>query len=592
MGDGVPHVTPGKEVGRMRIKYLDKEEAGREGFTAFLGLNRGPDTAAGEFSTMENLCSDGFPALMTRPKRLKCRSFTAPRGLYGHDGLLYVDGTSLYYNGALVGEVEDSEKQFAAMGAYVLIFPDKVVFNTQDLTVKPMDHAFTTVADTVFDLTDREGTAIAHTAGSEPPASPANGAYWLDTGGNVSALKQYSAYSQSWVEVTQPYVRIGSPGIGTGFSPHDGVTISGAEDGQFNGDFIVHNSGPDFLVVTGLIDQIRTQAAPLTVKREAPDMDFFAALNNRVWGCSSHQHEIYACRLGDPFNWRAYEGLSTDSYAATVGSPGDFTGAAAYLGMVLFFKEQTLHKLYGSEPENFQLTELAQRGVQKGCEKSLALVNEILYYKSPGGVMAYDGTLPIEVGRALGPGPYTGAAAGSFGSKYYLSMADGSGACHLFVYDTLRRLWHREDSAKVLCFAALGTDLYFLRGDDSTLCALTRGESVFLFPDAAAEGYIPWMAETVDITAEAPEFHYTGRVGLRMSLSPGAAVSVSVCYDNAGDWQTLFETSAQGEKRVLSVPVIPRRCESFRLRIGGMGTVRLHGLSYVTYRGSEYTWPQ
>ena len=36
-------------------------------------------------------------------------------------------------------------------------------------------------------------------------------------------------------------------------------------------------------------------------------------------------NEIYASKLGDFRNWRCFEGLSTDSYAAARGSDGAFT---------------------------------------------------------------------------------------------------------------------------------------------------------------------------------------------------------------------------------------------------------------------------
>ena len=49
----------------------------------------------------------------------------------------------------------------------------------------------------------------------------------------------------------------------------------------------------------------------------------------------------------------------------TVGSDGPFTGAATCMGYALFFKENTLHKLYGSKPSDFQLTSLRCRGVAK-----------------------------------------------------------------------------------------------------------------------------------------------------------------------------------------------------------------------------------
>ena len=96
-------------------------------------------------------------------------------------------------------------------------------------------------------------------------------------------------------------------------------------------------------------------------------------------------------------------GTSQDSYAVTVGSDGDFTGCIAHLGYVLFFKEDIIHKMYGTKPENFQLSTTHVRGVERGSEQSLAIVNETLYYKSRDGVCGYDGSLPYEVGVPLGP---------------------------------------------------------------------------------------------------------------------------------------------------------------------------------------------
>ena len=52
------------------------------------------------------------------------------------------------------------------------------------------------------------------------------------------------------------------------------------------------------------------------------------------------------------------------------------------------------------------------RGVQKGSEKSLRVVNETLYYKSRSDVCAYQGGFPTGVSAALGDVRYHGAVAG------------------------------------------------------------------------------------------------------------------------------------------------------------------------------------
>ena len=56
--------------------------------------------------------------------------------------------------------------------------------------------------------------------------------------------------------------------------------------------------GDDYIVVTGIIDEALTQSEPVTLERRVPDMDYVTQCNNRIWGCSSASHEIYACKLG------------------------------------------------------------------------------------------------------------------------------------------------------------------------------------------------------------------------------------------------------------------------------------------------------
>lgn len=89
---------------------------------------------------------------------------------------------------------------------------------------------------------------------------------------------------------------------------------------------------------------------------------------------------IYACKFGDFKNWNSFPGISTDSYFVSVGSDGPFTGAVTLNGFPIFWKEGCLHKIYGDYPATFGVQTTACRGVQKGCDRSLAIVNEVLYY--------------------------------------------------------------------------------------------------------------------------------------------------------------------------------------------------------------------
>ena len=132
------------------------------------------------------------------------------------------------------------------------------------------------------------------------------------------------------------------------FNPGDGVTISGASAEGNNKTAVVREIEDGALrfyencFVTGGGSQ------SVTVKRAVPDMDFLCENENRLWGCKGDT--IYACKLGDIFNWNVFDGVATDSYAADVASTGDFTACASYLGYPCFFKEEHIYKVYGDRP--------------------------------------------------------------------------------------------------------------------------------------------------------------------------------------------------------------------------------------------------
>ena len=71
--------------------------------TKLPGLDRRESAATPGFREMENLCSEGYPALRTRPGRGLVETLKKPNGLLAKDALLWVDGKHLYMNGLEVG---------------------------------------------------------------------------------------------------------------------------------------------------------------------------------------------------------------------------------------------------------------------------------------------------------------------------------------------------------------------------------------------------------------------------------------------------------------------------------------------------------
>ena len=475
------------------------------------------------------------------------------------------------------------------MGAYLLIWPDKKYYNIQTGEFGDLGASFTTAGSTVgFTLSKADGTVYeGYTTGAEAPSSPENGTLWLDTSQTPNIMKEYFSATQSWVEIASTFVKISFGNLGKLFKQYDGVTISGCTGiaEGINGSHIIQSCADDWIVVPGILDSSYNQSEPVTVSREIPDMDFLTESENRIWGCSSKNHEIYACKLGDPTNWNCFEGISTDSYAATIGSDGDFTGACTHLGYVLFFKEDMIHKVYGTRPANFQITNSPVRGVKKGSERSLVIVNETLYYHSRNGICAYDGSLPVSISAALGSGSYQNARAGTVGDSYYISMQKPDGGWELFVYDEASGLWHREDDTQVKWFARVGGELYFIAGDNA-LYTVNGSTSLYEGDEGSlgeTEEPVQWFCETGDMGGRLHE--YLAGLQFCFRLAAGSSVTVRLQYDG-GEWEEIAQVTSS-EKRVFTLPVIPKRCVFLRIRLEGTGEMQLYSIAKTTESATE-----
>lgn len=576
----------------------------------FGGYNHNLKISEGEWYEEKNLTSDHYPMFSQRRARSKYGSASGEiQGMIARDALAWVDGGKLWYNGGIVDGVTlsedeaDNPKQLVSMGAYLCIFPDGVYVNTADLTdygsmaaaYAPVDGltvSFTPCRQTGEEYPD-EDLFISDTE----PEEPENGQYWLDTSKDTHELKQYSSTSGMWVQIPTVYTKISCAGIGKLFRQYDGVTISGisydVEEGDaklaeqleaLNTTAVIQSLGDDFIVIIGLIDRAYIQEnGNIRVERKVPKMQYVCEANNRLWGCFYGMHdgemlnEIYACKQGDFKNWNCFMGLSTDSYSASVGTDGEFTGCIAYLSNPLFFKENCIHRLSGSMPSNYQLATTTCRGVQRGSWRSLVVVNETLYYKSRSDVCAYDGSLPVGVSSQFGTGLYSEAAAGAHGGKYFISMRDGDGEWHLFVYDTQRSIWHHEDNAHATCFAAWGDEIFFSVGSDIYAINGTVGTN---------EGSVEWSATSGLIGYELVDHQYVSRFNFRMKLGVGARCALSIEYDSDGIWIYQGEIVGRATDSFV-IPVIPQRCDHFRVRLSGVGDIKIYSIAKMIEQGSD-----
>lgn len=624
---------------------LPSGEASRDFQETFGGYNHNLRISDNEFFNMKNMTGDYYPVLSPRGKRAKIPSsvsehYEQPQTMIWKDSFWHIaGGNRLYNNGDEYEEFyvthsnnsANTQYKMVGMGAYLLVFEvtsygldNGWYVNTVDTSEYGfIDNTFEINLDedeppdngmrVVLSMSGRDGKDYNDiTVSDTAPANPTNGQKWIDTSEDKHYLKVYAATTAMWTTVSTTYVKISAPQIAAGFKEGDAVNISGitaalaqgeqsipesvAEQVKFlNNTAIIQSIDESvengervngWIVIIGIIDRVNTQeSGTVKVERKAPLLDFVCECNNRLWGCryglnrerDKTVNEIYACKQADFKNWFCYAGISTDSYAASVGSDGVWTGAVHYGREVLFFKEDCIHKLYGSMPADYQLIEIKHRGVQRGSEKSIVCVNETLFYKSTADVCFYDGSLPTSISYPLGEQRFYNAVAGSIGNKYYINMQDYDGNYSLFVYDISRQLWHKEDDVQIKEFCRVDNSLYAIIGDD--LISLTGGTPLI-------EDDFEWYVETGYIGYAYSDNKYVGRLLVRLSKPLTSKISLYLSYDNMTTWEQVAEISGGGT-RSFSIPVIPRRCDRFRVRIKGVGDCKIYSISKVLDIGSD-----
>ena len=332
--------------------------------TAFSGLDRRSGAGNGAVCGMVNLTGDHAPLLASRSSRYVFMPPTfptveTPNGIFAAGHLFIVDGTELYVDDTLAGTVADSEKVFAALGERVVIWPDKMIWTEED-GLEPLESSLT-VAGLEF----------------------ADGTYAEEAAEKNTIIHPTAAFD--WSEY---------------FSVGDAVSISGTTDGANDKTAIIREiDGNELHFYENTFSENVTETGDVTIARTVPDLDFLCTNENRVWGCKGDT--VCCCKLGDPYNWNVFDGLSTDAWSVESGSAGDFTGCASFLGYPCFFKEDRIFKVYGGKPSNFEMMGAATLGVLDGAHKTMAIAGETLFYLSRAGFVAYNGGMPSPIDAEL-----------------------------------------------------------------------------------------------------------------------------------------------------------------------------------------------
>lgn len=610
-------------------------ETTRHMVTVFGGYNHNPRISDGlrtsnrdgtpplEWYDEENLSTDNYPVMSPArmPTRIettsqKCGVFTYT-GIDGDDHYAFVQAVPIVGPPPVINyylqvdhtvtnlQLAPSRKQFVQMGTYLIIFPDKKYINVNDLTeYGDVEGYYKTDVAPAVTLCDKNGTQYSgYTTSSTPPSSPSDGDLWLDTSEDIHVLKRFSTSNAMWVSIPTTYLKITDTTLRdipsfSGMAVGDGVTFSGfaaagtgieAQVAALNGSHIIQGIGSKYFIIIGMVDQAFTNDAKVEVKRSVPDMDYVIECNNRLWGCKfgvvggQNINELYCSALGSFKNWEVYEGLSTDSWRASVGAAGSWTGAIAYNGYPTFFKERSIHRIYISSTGAHQVMATEADGIALGSWRSAVIINGVLYYLSHFGVMVYTGTYPTKISDAI-PYKLEDGVGGALDKHYVLSAEYGATGYVTLVYDTDLHIWHKVAPHMAINYSPLRHQLCY--ETYRTMAANTGIWEVGTVGWDAETTYGDWFAESGVIGLNFEDNKYISRFVFRLDLEAGAWCELYIQYDSDGIWHKEGRMQKKGLQSFI-LPVQPRRCDHLKYKLVGNGGFKLYSVSTTLEVGSD-----
>ena len=571
----------------------------------FKGLNRQHVISEGEMSDMLNLTSDNYPLLTPRKPR---GTLELPEGAkrpvqllsrYGKACMIALyevegedDAVGFFFDGERIESIDDlsTSTRAVAINTKICFFPQKTYLQLERNESGDFIAGEYKSLEAESNLGNLAVTISTEDARITLPADPGNPGFKYDDGvvikGSITYTPSGGTAKTSPIEVS--------------------CVIEDVVDKDTEGDKrTIVLPANTFIELTGAGATSGTFSAGTKMSRTMKDLSHIMEWNNRLWGCSNKDNTIYASKLGDPTNWQYFQGTSIDSYYAEQGTDQLFTGVAEYSGHIIFFKPDSMCRIYGTAPSNFQVTNTKCFGVEDGSRLSVVTINDTVFYKSSIGIMAYEGSIPYCISNNFNA-EFRNVVAGTEGIKYYASCLmnkDGSAESELMVLDIDKGLWHKEDDERFFSCMTMDNRLYFgYNSGEMLFCGndvycdtylmvgsedVTGGVKIInpKKPDTTgSEAMMPWMAVFGPFDEYIEEHKIYSKLALRLIAKGPCTIDVYISIDE-GEWEKVEhydQVSTKGDY----IPIIPRRCDRYSVKIEGVGQCEMKSLTRRVRQGS------
>lgn len=487
--------------------------------------------------------------------------YLTPMSVGVDDNFYFVDSQgAFYYKGVYRGIVSATQKSFAKIGSYIYMLPDNVYY---DILSDKIVRNSTLWLDAYDWLATFTGNKI-HTR--LPLAD-------MDFREKFKAGDVVNVYA--------------STRMGSEYNFKNATIQSVDEDDIIFTENIITRDGHTYDENDNELND--EELYDISITKTAPNLKYICADSNRFWGCDDKT--IYCTSFGNPLGWYEYS-VSQAGNDADIAwsiepfdSEGEFTGCCIYNDRPLFFKENKVYTVYGSKASGFQLSSDEIPGVAKGSSESLCNINSILYYHSPSGVMRYINNSASCISDEFGE-DFSCAVGGSDGVHYYITMQSDNGY-KTFNFDTKKRLWCVEDNNEVKRYINVDRGLFTHNFENDISCLNPNGVSYEFFnaDEVTNENDFDSFIELGDFYMDTLDKKGLSKIFFRLLVEDNSNVEIYINYDS-GEWLKVKDIVAD-KKKSITVPLIPKRCDHFRIKIKGYGKWVLYAMSYEYYVGSE-----
>lgn len=338
--------------------------------------------------------------------------------------------------------------------------------------------------------------------------------------------------------------------------------------------------GSKLYFLDGSLQLRQYDGSSLTTLNSAPSNSAFLTTHaNRFYLANRNDNLLSYSGLRDASDW-----TSTNKYTGTgkimVETPDGEkpTGLTAFANHVLLFKKYTMHKLFGEDSTNFEMTN--PYGVGCISDRSIVATRDSLYWLGPDGFYDYmGGATPTKISdpiknyiASINMSYAQHCVSGTDGRFVYLSLVTGSATLPnvTLKFDIQTRSWWPV-SFVATAFYLDGQQLYFATADGKIM-------KVGGATDNGAA--INWSYETKPFS-EGDEtvrkaIHKLWIVG---DIEVGSTLNVAYTGGTeGGTWNTVKTmTNGTGMIQSIRIPVIVRTPQIwFRLKLWGTGKVKIH----------------